>query len=130
MSTWQIGSIVLPGDLQWSDELTWSPRKQAETISLGGTTIIQRSTQVTGRPVTITTPLRVWVTRQQVLDLMAFHANPSTDAFIVTHPDGREITCRFRSGGSDSPVDAAPVQFRSPPIATDPYTLTLRLMTA
>lgn len=130
MSNWQIGNITLPGDLEWSDELTWSSRRQSEEMSLAGTTIIQRSTQVSGRPITLTTPQGVWVTRQQVLDLIALHENPATDAITVTHPDGREIVCRFRADGNDSPVDAAPVLFLSPPISTDPYTLTLRLMTA
>lgn len=130
MSTWQIGSVTLPGDLEWSDELTWSSRRQSERTSLNGTAIIQRSVQTTGRPVTLTTPQGVWVTRQRILDLIALHQNPATDAITVTHPDGREIVCRFRADGNDSPVDAAPIQFRSPPIATDPYTLTLRLMTA
>lgn len=130
MSNWQIGSVTLPGDLEWSDELTWSSRRQSERTSLSGATLVQRSVQVSGRPVTLTTPQNVWVTRQQVLDLIALHENPATAAFTVTHPDGREIVCRFRADGNNSPVDAAPVQFRSPPIATDPYTLTLRLMTA
>ncbi|MFW6341182.1 MAG: hypothetical protein ACOC0Q_09975 [Wenzhouxiangella sp.] len=125
---WQIGTVTLPGDLEWSDELTWSPRRQAETTSLAGSTIIQRSTQVSGRPITLVTPQGVWVTRQQILDLLTYAE--TVDAFTVTHPDGREIVARFRYDGNDSPVDAAPIQFRSPPIATDPYTLTLRLMTA
>lgn len=130
MSTWQVGPVILPGDLEWSDEMTWSPRRQAESTSLAGTTIIQRSTQVNGRPITLVTPRNVWVTRQQVLDLQDFAADPTTDAFVLAHPDGREIPARFRFDGNNSPVDSAPIQFRSPPIASDPYTLTLRLMTA
>lgn len=126
---WHIGTVTLPGDLEWSDELTWSPRKQAESVSLAGSTLIQRSTQINGRPITLTTPRGVWVTRQQVLDLHDFAADPATGVFMLVHPDGREIPARFRYS-DPGPVDATPVQFRSPPIATDPYTLTLRLMTA
>jgi hypothetical protein len=127
---WQIGPVVLPGDLEWSDELTWSPRRQSEEMSLAGTVILQRSTQVSGRPVTLATPQGVWVTRQNVLDLHAFYELPSTDSFIVQHPDGRELVCKFRTSGNESPIDAAPIQFLSPLVSTDPYTMTLRLMTA
>ena len=124
---WQIGPVTLPGDLEWTEELNWSPRKQAESISLAGSVLIQRSTQISGQPITLVTPQRVWVTREQVKALLDFAAE--ADSFMVTHPDGREIPARFRYAGSDGPVDAAPVIFRSPPIDSDPYTMTLRLMT-
>ena len=128
MSNWQVGPIVLPGDLEWIDE-SWTEKKQRERISLAGSPIVQRSRQVAGRPITLQTDNDVFVTRQQVLDLIEFHDNPDTGTFSVTHPDGRVFQCRFRHGGG-LPVDAANAMFRSPPEATDWYELTLRLMTA
>jgi len=51
MNDWNIGGVVLPGDLEWIDEFT-PARKQADSMSLAGTSIVQRSTQVNG--------LRIW----------------------------------------------------------------------
>ena len=128
MSNWTIGTVVLPGDLQWTDE-PWTTRKQNETGALNGGRVVQRSTQVAGRPITLTTPAQVYVTRQQVLDLITYHDAEATDTFTVEHPDGREFSCRFRHGGG-LPIDAAPLIDYSPPDPTDYYTLTLRLETA
>lgn len=130
MSNWMIDTIDLPGDLYWSDELTWSSRKQDETTSLAGGNIIQRSTQTAGRPITLTTPRHVWVTRAEVDALIALAEDPNTDTFTVDHPDGRQFTCAFRHAGNASPVDAAPIHPRDTPDPADPCTLTLRLMTA
>jgi len=127
MSNWVIGTVTLPGDLQWIDE-AWTERKQSESLSLAGGTIIQTSTQTTGRPITLVTDNGAYVTRQQVLDLIAFRDLPDTDTFTVTHPDGRTFTCRFRHGDG-LPIDASNAMFRSPPEALDRYDLTLRLMT-
>ena len=124
--SWTIDTIELPGDLLWSDELTWSDRKQNERPSLAGGEIVQRSTKTSGRPITLTTPNGVWVTRAQVNALRALA--DTADTFTVTHPDGRTFTCQFRWGGNAGPVDAAYVLFRSPPDDGDPCTMTLRLM--
>ena len=123
---WLIDDIELPGDMLWSDEMTWTNRKQREGMSLAGGVIIQRSTQVAGRPITLTTPQGVWVTRAQVNALRALADTAGT--FTVTHPDSRTFTCQFRWGGNTGPVDAAYVLFRSPPADGDPCTMTLRLM--
>ena len=126
---WDIGGVILPCDLQWIDEFT-NARKQAASISLAGTSIVQLSTQQNGLPMTLRTPDRVFVTRQHIDDLAALRDDPATDVFTVVHPDGRTFNCRFRH--SDGlPVDWANTRFLAPPIATDAWhTLTLRLMTA
>ena len=129
MNEWDIGGVILPCDLEWIDE--FSPeRKQSESMSLAGNSIVQLSWQQTGFPMTLQTPDRVFVTRQNISDLTALRDNPATDVFVVNHPDGRTFNCRFRH--SDGlPVDWANTQFLAPPIATDAWhTLTLRLMTA
>lgn len=129
MSNWNIGGVVLPGDLEWIDEFT-PTRKQAESVSLAGTSIVQRSTQQTGLPITLQTPRDVFVTRQQIADLVALRDNPATDVFTVQHPDGRSFFCRFRHG-TGLPVDWANTMFRAPPEPGDNWhTMTLRLMTA
>jgi len=129
MNDWNIGGVVLPGDLEWIDEFT-PARKQADSMSLAGTSIVQRSTQVNGLPVTLQTPSGVYVTRQDIADLVALRDDPATDVFNVEHPDGRILVCRFRHGNG-LPLDWANTMFRSPPGPSDNWhTLTLRLMTA
>lgn len=124
---WVIDTIQLPGDLEWIDEFTPATR-QAESTSLNGTPIVQRSRLASGLPMTLQTPPLVFVTRQQISDLVALRDDANTDVFQVTHPDGRTFNCRFRH--SDGlPVDWANTLFRSPPEAADAWhTLTLRLM--
>lgn len=129
MSTWTVGGVVLPGDLEWVDEFA-PARRQAEAVSLSGGMIVQRSRQTSGLPMTLQTPEGVYVTRQQVMDLSAMLDDDAVDTFTVTHPDGREFICRFRHG-SGLPVDWANTMFRAPPQAEDAWhTLTLRMMTA
>lgn len=123
---WTINGIELPGDLEWADEIQGNELR-AEDHALNGGLIIQRSRRLSGRPMTIQSPdSSVWVQRSDVLALLALADDPTEDAFIVDHPDGREFTCRFRYRDG-LPVDAAPVLFRSPPAPGDPYTLVLRL---
>ena len=45
--------IMLPQDLEWIDEFTWTPVKQNVSTSLSGGLIIQESVQSKGRPLTL-----------------------------------------------------------------------------
>ena len=129
MSTWTIGLVTLPGDLQWIDEFT-PARKRSESTSLAGSSIVQFSTQVSGIPITLQTPPGVFVTRKEIADLTAMLNDPATDVFQVGHPDGRSFSCRF-STRDGLAVDWANTYFRSHPVDSDAWhTLTLRLMTA
>jgi len=129
MTDWLIDDVVVPGDLEWIDRSRWSPTKQAEDLSLAGGVIVQRSTQTAGRPLTIETSHRgVFVTYATVLALEALRDDVDNQVFEVTEPDGvTKHTCRFRHSDGQ-PVDAAPLQFRSPPHPDDIYNLTIRLM--
>lgn len=127
MSDWDIGGVVLPGDLEWTDRATWHPQKQAEALSLAGGVILQRSVQVAGRPLTLeTSQPGVFVTYadvQALENLLAQQDGP----LIVIEPGGTEHTCRWRHSDG-APIDAAPLLFRSPVAPGDIYNLTLRLM--
>ena len=45
--------VQLPQDLEWVDEFSWSPIQQSVETSLTGALIIQESTQLKGRPITL-----------------------------------------------------------------------------
>lgn len=129
MSDWQVDTLTLPGDMEWTDRTRWSPTKQSEELSLSGGVIIQKSTQTAGRPITIETNRRgVFVTYAQVKALESLRDNPLTGAFTLSDPDGTTQQVRFRHSAGE-PVDAAPIHFRSPPADEDIYNLTLRLIT-
>lgn len=129
MTDWNIGGVILPGDIEWVDEFT-PARKQSESMALSGGVIIQRSTQIAGLPMTLQTPREVFVSRAQIEALTALIEDPDLDVFAVTHPDDRLFNCRFRYG-SGLPLDWDNTWFRSPPESADAWhTLTLRLMIA
>lgn len=126
--TWTIDTIELPADLRWVDR-HWSPTKQAEDLSLAGGVLVQKSTQVAGRPITLETWAGVLVDYADVVALEALRDDTDTGAFTVTAPDGATYQCRFRHA-QGNPVDAAALFDRDYHAAGDPYNLTLRLMTA
>lgn len=118
--------IILPGDLMWADE-HWQPRRQSEDLSLSGGVIIQRSRQTAGRPITLETYRGVFVTRAEVLALESLLDDVDKSTFEVKTPEGAVYPCAFRHSDGP-PIDAAPLQFRSPQLETDIYDLTVRFM--
>jgi len=49
-----LGAIALPDTLVWEDEFTWSPVEQSTVeYSLTGAPIVQQSTKLAGRPITL-----------------------------------------------------------------------------
>ncbi len=49
-----LGSLTLPATLVWEDEFTWTPVAQSSDYSLTGALIVQTSTKLAGRPITLT----------------------------------------------------------------------------
>ena len=64
-------SIVLPKDLQWADEFDWDPISQFVEYGTTGSLLIQESTKLKGRSITlIGTDNMAWLTRSQVETLI------------------------------------------------------------
>lgn len=49
-----LGSVTLPPTLVWEDELSWSPVAQSADYGLTGALLVQESTRLAGRPITLT----------------------------------------------------------------------------
>lgn len=70
-----LGGIELPGDLSWPDRYTWNAVAVSSEYSLTGALIIQSSTKLAGRPITLEgADNRAWATRDQVTAIQALQA--------------------------------------------------------
>lgn len=49
-----LGAITLPATLVWEDEFTWTPVSLSTEYALTGALIVQESTKLAGRPITLT----------------------------------------------------------------------------
>jgi len=120
-----LNTVALPDNLYWSDEYEWSPVEQAVTPTLTGALIVEESTRLAGRPITLD---GMWVPRSTVEAVRALAAQPATPR-TLTLADGRTFTVLFRHSDGQ-PVEAKPLWDAAPDVrdAADTYTLTLRLM--
>ena len=89
--------IVLPDDIQWTDELVSHSVGQVQTPTLTGALIIEESAQAAGRPITLASGNGAWVTRATALALIELAATPRPDGtpMTLTWGDGRTFDCVF-----------------------------------
>lgn len=123
-----LGTFTLPGDLNWTDEFSWSPVARAAEYSLTGALIIEEAVKQAGRPITLVAGNEeigyVWLTRAEVLALYSLAATPGWSG-TLTLADSRSFTVAFRDDG----ITATPVLHSAPHANADPYTLTIALQT-
>lgn len=113
--------LALPDDMLWVDEFDWSPVVAHAGYGAAGALLVDRSTRLAGRPITLSGP---WVTRTTVETLYTWAADEAAAMTLVL----RSLTCPvcfdYEKG---PPVQATPVfiqRFES----GDFYRLTLRLL--
>ena len=89
--------IVLPDDIQWTDELVSHSVGQVQTPTLTGALIIEESAQAAGRPITLASGNGAWVTRATALALTELAATPRPDGTPMTliWGDGQTFDCVF-----------------------------------
>lgn len=123
-------ALVLPDDLLWTDEHSWSPTVVSTSYLITGALLVQTATRQAGRPITLVgAPDMAWVTRATVEQLRHWAALVLTEAsgrFLLTFSDSRTFTVAFRH--SDTALEAEPVLGLPARADTDFYRLTLRLM--
>jgi hypothetical protein len=127
-----LGTITLPGDMQWTDEFAWSPVSQQREVTFNGALVIEESEQLAGRPITLEgredgDDVFAVVEREVVEDLRALAAGPLADPLTLTLADSRSFSVRFNYAAGN-PVDARPYRHIVPAEANDWYALTLRLI--
>ena len=67
-----LDEITLPDDLEWTDEIIWTPIAQDRQRSATGSLLIQESTKIKGMPITLKGQHDMaWITRSTVNSLMS-----------------------------------------------------------
>lgn len=131
-------SIELTDHLEWKDEFSWSATTSTHQYLLTGALLVQTSTKLAGRPITLESGSNaVYVTRQKVLDLLAWAETPDqiytlefTNERYVNEEEveipGRTFKCIFDY--TKNPIQADAIFFMTPYQATDYYKITLNLI--
>ncbi len=123
-------ALLLPDDLLWTDEHSWSPNVASSAYLITGALLIQSATRLAGRPITLVgAPDMAWVTRSTVEQLRLWAAVALTDStgrFLLSLADGRAFTVAFRH--TETVIDAEPVLGFPARADTDFYRLTLRFL--
>lgn len=101
-----LDSIILPDDLTWIDEISWTSVMQAVEYSATGALLIQESSKLSGRPITLTgTQNMGWITRETVDALVVKRDTVGLEMTLTIGGSTKNVM--FRQG--ESPVDVAPV---------------------
>jgi hypothetical protein len=104
-----LGAIALPDTLIWEDEFTWSPVASGAEYSLTGALIVQQSTKLAGRPVTLVgrsdgTAHTGGISRTNLLALQTA-LDVAGASWTLTLHDARTFTVAAR----DNPLEAEPL---------------------
>ncbi len=122
-------TLALDSDLQWSDQLSWSPVVQSVEHSITGALLIDESVKLAGRPITLQPPdpSSAWMPLATVSQLQAWAAQPCL--VLTLNLRGTLISVMFRRTDGP-PVEASPVTFVADPVPGgfgDDYLITIRL---
>lgn len=119
-----LDAITLPADLQWTDELSWSPVAQTVERSVDGRQLIQAGTLVEGRPITLASNGAAWFDRST---LVALQATMTPDATFTLTIHGQPFTVAWdHEQGAMEPDE---VMRQGNPGDNHKYTATLRFIT-
>ena len=120
-------AITLHPDLYWSDENDWHPVEQTAERTITGALVVQVSSMVGGRPITLEPEDddSAWMNRTTVEALRNWAAVPGKTMTLTIHGIARTVMFRHQDGQG---VSAVPVVHFSDVLAGDYYRCTLRLM--
>jgi len=130
-----LDGITLDADLIWNDEFQWTPVERSLEYTLTGALIIQEKAKLAGRFITLNSKPEsqselagsnslIWMNRATVKALYAKASTPGLTMTLTLH-DGRTFTVAFREDG----FNARPVRHIAPHEDTDPYYLSIQLIT-
>lgn len=121
--------IVLPPDLLWEDEFSYTPVATDKSWGVGGALILQRGTRLQGRPITLKSPDQYsgWIYRTELQGLYDWAADATRQMVLHLELDAdvRTFTVAF---DASSPVEAQPVKGWKQHDLVEPYTLKLKLI--
>jgi hypothetical protein len=121
-----LAGVELPRGMLWVDEFAWSAVQKGVDRSITGAQIIDVSTKLEGRPITLQgTESQGWISRATLLAVQTLANNPEGEYDLVL-ADGRSFRVQF---APDTPLEAQPISRPELPADTHPYVATLRLIT-
>lgn len=121
-------TIILPDSMLWVDEYKWSDVKQSITPTIGGGMVVEESTVLVGRPITLDTGSEVYVLKP-VIDALLVLINTVDKIYTLTMPNLDEHTVIFdRSSGA--PFEAVPMWRKEIQENEDYFNLILKLIKA
>ena len=123
-----LDTVELPDDLFWSDELSWTPVAASREYSITGAQLIDVSTMLAGRPITLKSEdeEHSWITRATLVALQALAADPGLEMTLTVY--GVDYSVIFSPG--EKPFEAEPIWHQMPMSDEDQYSLTaLRFIT-
>ena len=122
--------LLLPDDLLWSDEHSWSPATSSVSYLITGALLVQSALKQAGRPMTLTGAQDMaWVTRSCVETLYDWAAAPlgaDSGRFELTLFDTRIFNVAFRH--AEGAIEAETVTGFTARSNDDFYRITLKLM--
>ena len=123
-------SLLLPDDLLWSDEHSWSPVVSSVSYLITGSLLVQSATRQAGRAITLVGAADMaWVTRSSVNVLREWAALPLEELSgrcELKLSDARLFTVAFRHG--DGAIETETVTGFPARSDSDFYRITLKLM--
>ena len=124
----QLDTLILPDDLLWTNEFSWSQVEQNIDRSLTGGLLIQEQEKKFGRSIELSGGENAgWVDRATVkaLLLLTMTANK---IMVLTLPDDRQFSVIFDRSNGD-PIEAQSVLPTAYPDDTYQYSLRIKLLT-
>jgi hypothetical protein len=119
-----LDAIALPDDLIWSDEYAYSPVKQAVSVAVDGTLIIEAAAQAKGRPITLQGgDEAAWIDRATLELLRAKQYQPGLVMTLIHN--GTSYSVLFVQPGG---IEARPVIDYNVPADSDLYVVTLKFI--
>ncbi len=102
-------TIVLPDDLAWVDEFSWSPVVQSQAYTTTGALLLEHGIKQAGRPITLEgSEDRAWCTRSLVQTLRDWAAVPGISLALVLRGVTYPAVTFNHEGGA---LEGLPVMF-------------------
>lgn len=120
-----ITTVDLSNDIKWSDEFTWSPNAMQTEYTLTGALVVEQSTKLAGRPITL-----------ESIDNAGWLPRGTIEQITAWRDAGKQLALTYRGVTrqvllvADDAITATPVFYFSDPVPGDWYQLTLKLIEA
>ncbi|WP_374981846.1 hypothetical protein PSGK_15345 [Pseudomonas solani] len=122
----QLAGIDLDPQHDWIDKYEWEPVAKTQDCTLTGKLLVQKGAKVHGRPITLDGTGCVWTPLSVVRQLEALRDQPGLVMALVL-PDGRAFSVIFNHA-EGAPLVAKPVHREVNPAGSEPFEITLRLI--